>query len=111
MLSNQGTKPTNLIGFIFLTIAMIVMVAIMLQPVVAKESSLKKETIPNNHVKVVEQKEIPPPTIDTNNDGIPDAWDRDKDGRPDAWDSDGDNLPDKFDNDGDGKPDKAPPKK
>jgi hypothetical protein len=35
---------------------------------------------------------VPPPTIDSNEDGKPDAWDRD-------------GKPDRFDNDGDGKPD------
>ena len=50
-------------------------------------------------------KEIPAPTMDTNNDGKADAWDRDANGMPDAWDDDGDGKPDRFDNDGDGKPD------
>jgi len=49
--------------------------------------------------------EIPPPTIDTDGDGKPDAWDRDGDGAPDAWDTNGDGRPDQLDNDGDGKPD------
>ncbi len=49
--------------------------------------------------------EIPTPTIDTDGDGILDAWDRSGDGRPDAWDSDGDGQPDLLDDDGDGKPD------
>jgi hypothetical protein len=54
---------------------------------------------------------IPPPTIDTNNDGKADAWDRDSNGVPDAWDVNGDAKPDLLDNNGDGKPDegKAPP--
>lgn len=50
--------------------------------------------------------EIPPPTMDTNKDGKPDAWDRDGNGAPDAWDVNGDGKPDLLDNDGDGKPDK-----
>ncbi|MEP7349217.1 MAG: hypothetical protein ABI668_04600 [Sphingorhabdus sp.] len=49
--------------------------------------------------------EVPPPTMDTNEDGIPDAWDRDANGIPDAWDVNGDRKPDVFDNDGDGTPD------
>ncbi len=49
--------------------------------------------------------EIPPPTIDTNADGTPDAWDRSGDGRPDAWDTNGDGSPDLLDDDGDGQPD------
>lgn len=48
---------------------------------------------------------IPPPTIDTNDDGTPDAWDRDGDGNADVWDTDGDGKPDKVDDNGDGKPD------
>tara|TARA_R100001244_G_scaffold20643_7_gene21568 strand:+ start:3978 stop:4223 length:246 start_codon:yes stop_codon:yes gene_type:complete len=49
--------------------------------------------------------EIPAPTIDSDGDGVMDAWDRSGDGAPDAWDSDGDGRPDLVDNDGDGKPD------
>jgi hypothetical protein len=49
--------------------------------------------------------EVPPPTMDTNEDGKADAWDRDANGVPDAWDNNGDAKPDLFDNDGDGKPD------
>lgn len=49
--------------------------------------------------------EIPAPTIDSDGDGVLDAWDRDGDGKPDAWDSDGDGAPDQLDNDGDGEPD------
>ena len=55
--------------------------------------------------------QIPAPTIDTNEDGKPDAWDRDANGAPDAWDVNGDGKPDVVDNNGDGKPDedkKAP---
>ncbi|NJM51159.1 MAG: hypothetical protein HC843_10025 [Sphingomonadales bacterium] len=54
---------------------------------------------------------IPPPTIDTNEDGKPDAWDRDANGVPDAWDTNEDGKPDLVDNDGDGRPDdgKTPP--
>ena len=57
------------------------------------------------------EKQIPPPTIDTNKDGKADAWDRDANGIPDAWDVNGDGKPDLLDNNGDGKPDesKAPP--
>ncbi|MGB5077573.1 MAG: hypothetical protein WBO17_08850 [Sphingorhabdus sp.] len=51
------------------------------------------------------QSELPPPTIDSNQDGKVDAWDRDANGVTDAWDVNGDNKPDQFDNDGDGKPD------
>lgn len=51
------------------------------------------------------QSEIPAATIDTDGDGIMDAWDRSGDGTPDAWDTDGDGQPDALDNDGDGKPD------
>ncbi len=46
-----------------------------------------------------------PPTIDTNNDGKPDAWDRNGDGKPDAWDTNGDGQPDVYDNEQDGRPD------
>jgi hypothetical protein len=55
--------------------------------------------------------QVPAPTIDTNEDGKPDAWDRDANGVPDAWDVNGDGKPDVMDNNGDGKPDedkKAP---
>ncbi len=49
---------------------------------------------------------VSPPTMDTNEDGKPDAWDRDANGVPDAWDTNGDGKPDVMDDDGDGKPDK-----
>jgi len=55
------------------------------------------------------KQEVPPPTIDTNGDGKPDAWDRDANGVPDAWDTDGDGKPDKLDTDGDGRPDETEP--
>jgi hypothetical protein len=54
---------------------------------------------------------VPPPTIDSNEDGKADAWDRDANGVPDAWDVNGDGKPDKFDDDGDGKPDDKAMKK
>jgi hypothetical protein len=54
---------------------------------------------------------VPPPTIDSNEDGKADAWDRDGNGTPDAWDVNGDGKPDKFDDDGDGKPDDKAAKK
>jgi hypothetical protein len=54
---------------------------------------------------------VPPPTIDSNEDGKADAWDRDANGTPDAWDVNGDGKPDKFDDDGDGKPDDKAMKK
>ncbi len=56
--------------------------------------------------------QVPPPTMDTNEDGKMDAWDRDANGVADAWDVNGDGKPDVMDNDGDGKPDDgktAPP--
>jgi hypothetical protein len=58
-----------------------------------------------------DEKSVPPPTIDTNNDGKADGWDRDANGLVDAWDTNSDNKPDLFDDNGDGKPDdsKAPP--
>lgn len=46
----------------------------------------------------------PAPTLDTDQDGDPDAWDRDGDGRADVWDLDGDGMPDALDKDGDGEP-------
>ncbi len=54
---------------------------------------------------VAVETKIPPPTMDTNGDGRPDAWDRDSNGVADAWDTDNDDKPDALDNDGDGKPD------
>jgi hypothetical protein len=54
------------------------------------------------------EKTVPPPTIDSNQDGKPDAWDRDANGMADAWDTNGDNKPDLFDDNGDGKPDDGP---
>jgi len=51
------------------------------------------------------ESEIPAPTLDTNADGIPDAWDRSGNGQPDAWDTNGDGKPDLLDDDADGKPD------
>lgn len=53
-------------------------------------------------------KQVPPPTIDTDKDGKADAWDRDANGIPDAWDTNGDGKPDLLDNNGDGKPDDSP---
>jgi hypothetical protein len=53
---------------------------------------------------------VPPPTIDSNEDGKADAWDRDGNSKPDAWDVNGDGKPDVFDDDGDGKPDDKAPK-
>ncbi len=57
------------------------------------------------------EKPAPPPTIDSNQDGKPDAWDRDANGMADAWDVNDDGKPDLMDDNGDGKPDdgKAPP--
>ena len=46
-----------------------------------------------------------PATIDSDGDGVADAWDRNSDGSADAWDTNGDGKPDLFDDDGDGKPD------
>ncbi len=54
------------------------------------------------------EKAVPSPTIDSNQDGKPDAWDRDANGMADAWDINGDNKPDLFDDNGDGKPDDSP---
>ncbi len=51
------------------------------------------------------QSEIPAPTIDSDGDGVMDAWDRNGDEKADAWDSNGDGQPDLLDEDGDGKPD------
>lgn len=48
-------------------------------------------------VPATAQDEYPPATIDTNDDGVADAWDRNGDGAPDAWDTDGDGRPDLFD--------------
>lgn len=53
----------------------------------------------------------PAATIDSNNDGKPDAWDRDSNGTADAWDTNADGKPDAFDENGDGKPDRAEPAK
>jgi len=52
-------------------------------------------------------KSSPPATIDTDGDGVMDAWDQRGDGKPDTWDTDGDGKPDAFDQDGDGAPDPA----
>ncbi len=51
------------------------------------------------------EKAVPPPSLDSNNDGKLDAWDRDANGVPDAWDINGDGQPDQMDDNGDGKPD------
>ena len=40
--------------------------------------------------------ETPPPNVDSNGDGIADAWDKDGDGKADAWDKDGDGKSDKI---------------
>ncbi|WP_417621470.1 hypothetical protein [Parasphingorhabdus sp.] len=60
----------------------------------AEPESLDDETV-----------EIPAPTIDTDGDGLMDAWDRSGNGQADAWDKDGDGQPDLLDDDGDGQPD------
>lgn len=99
MLSNKKYKINNINQTLLLALMFMIATVIFISPLSAQE----------NPVRLQEDK-IPPPTIDTDNDGVPDAWDRDKDGRPDVWDTDGDNLPDIFDNDGDGEPDEAPPK-
>ena len=41
--------------------------------------------------------QVPRATMDSNGDGIADAWDRNGDGTADAWDTDGDGKPDKAD--------------
>lgn len=51
------------------------------------------------------EKAVPPPTIDSNEDGKADAWDRDANGKADAWDVNDDGKPDVFDDNGDGRPD------
>ncbi len=51
------------------------------------------------------KQQVPPPSMDTNKDGKPDAWDRDANGIADAWDVNGDGQPDQVDNNGDGRPD------
>lgn len=86
MLSNQLININNVYKLPLLGLAL----AVVTSPLLAREIS----------VRLQKENNIPPPTIDTNDDGVPDAWDRHKDGRPDAWDEDGDNVPDKFDNDG-----------
>ncbi len=53
----------------------------------------------------VPEKAVPPPSLDSNNDGKLDAWDRDANGVADAWDINGDGQPDQVDDNGDGKPD------
>ena len=40
------------------------------------------------------QSEFPAPTIDTDGDGLPDAWDEDGDGQPDLLDDNGDGKAD-----------------
>jgi hypothetical protein len=82
---------------------------------VDKMSAPKTQTSPTEK-KPLEKKmegQIPPPTIDSNEDGKLDAWDRDANGVADAWDVNGDGKPDVMDNDGDGRPDegKSPPPK
>lgn len=59
----------------------------------------------DHHDEAPQAGAIPPATIDSDGDGIADAWDRDGDGRADAWDTNGDGMPDAMDNDGDGQPD------
>jgi len=93
MLSNSIHTSRIKFAVLFAAIAMVIMFTLSSISVFAQE----------------QEEEIPPPTIDTNGDGLPDAWDRDSDGRPDAWDTNADNLPDKFDNDGDGIPDEPTP--
>jgi hypothetical protein len=51
------------------------------------------------------EKAVPPPSLDSDNDGKLDAWDRDANGVADAWDINGDGQPDQVDDNGDGKPD------
>lgn len=99
MLSNNEYKNNKINQTLLLALTLIISTAIFTLPIAAQENPVK-----------LQEDQVPPPTIDSDNDGVPDAWDRDKDGRPDVWDTDGDNLPDLFDNDGDGEPDEARPK-
>jgi hypothetical protein len=71
----------------------------------------KPPTKAEKPVATAAEKPVPPPTIDSNQDGKPDAWDRDANGMADAWDVNDDGKPDVVDDNGDGKPDdgKAPP--
>ncbi|MBV7256705.1 hypothetical protein KCG44_07890 [Pacificimonas sp. WHA3] len=63
------------------------------------------EGAPVEPAAAMESAALPPATIDTDGDGVMDAWDQRGDGRADTWDTDGDGKPDAYDNDGDGKPD------
>ncbi len=67
-------------------------------------SGASAQTAPQTTAPAPES-EVPPPTIDTNEDGKADAWDKDANGVADAWDTDGDGKPDAWDKNGDGKPD------
>jgi hypothetical protein len=65
----------------------------------------KMSAPPQASEKVSPEKAVPPPSLDSNNDGKLDAWDRDANGVADAWDINGDGQPDQVDDNGDGKPD------
>lgn len=71
----------------------------------APEEVQETEIAASDQATVEAQSEIPAPTIDTDGDGVADAWDRNGDKKPDAWDTDGDGKPDLLDDNGDGKPD------
>ncbi len=77
----------------------------------AEQSTTTAKPATDKMATPADEKPVPAPTIDTNNDGKADAWDRDANGLPDAWDVNNDAKPDLFDDNGDGKPDdkKAPP--
>ena len=84
------------------SVALASVVSVMLLP--AAGPALAQEMV-EEQPQQQPKSEVPPPTIDTNDDGVMDAWDRDNDGKADVWDTDGDGQPDAVDNDGDGKPD------
>lgn len=76
--------------------------ALIAPPVLAQDRTAQDPDMPSRSPEDAapprdQDRKIPPATIDTDGDGIADAWDRNQDGTPDAWDTDGDGQPDKAD--------------
>jgi len=90
--------------------------ALMLAPFTIGPVLAQEAEAPTDVEQEAPPPEVPPANVDTDGDGIADAWDvngdgaadiwdMNGDGKPDAWDRDGNGEPDAFDTDGDGQPD------
>lgn len=103
MHSNRTTRPLTRLTPYLITVGLGISTAA--GAAQAPEEVMETEIAASDQATDDVTSEIPAPTIDTNGDGVADAWDRNGDEKPDAWDTDGDGKPDLLDDDGDGKPD------